>query len=156
MKNAIVVLIFISAALFAYVTLQPQFGSFERGEATDEGTFLSTLIDSPVIYIVMDLRGVEDDSVRTNIMQCGVDFAGGTGLAGRNVTYMSMDETQCVHASIDEGVKGTITPDECLEMLNGGMSLYIVEGVSTTYYTKAAMVGVNESYEIGMCGITAS
>jgi len=156
MKTTLVgllVVIVLAVSYFTYPMLFPPSAGFEKGNEVNSATFSEILNDADNIYIVTDLRDVSSAKIRTSMMQCGIDFAGSYGLVNRNVKYVSLDpEEKCVIGSIsgDNGVKEI---NECLAMLNNGVSLYIIEGDHTTYYAKAAMVGVNESYVMGMCSV---
>lgn len=151
MKTAIVLLIVIAVVAVAYVSLPKTSGTFDKGSEINSETFVEIFGDANNIYIVMDLRGASGAAVRTNIMQCGVDFAGSYGLVDKRVTYMSLEGDECVIGNTDG--TGTHTLGECLDMLNDGVSLYVIEGDETKYYSKAAMVGVNEEYVMGTCSV---
>ncbi len=150
-KTAIVVLIVIAVVAIAYITLPKTTGTFDKGAEINSETFVELFGDANKIYIVMDLRDASGAVVRTNIMQCGVDFAGSYGLVDKDVTYMSLEGNDCVIGNT-EGT-GTYALGECLDMLNDGVSLYVIEGDETKYYAKAAMVGVNEEYVMGTCSV---
>ncbi|NYZ77490.1 hypothetical protein H0O02_04215 [Candidatus Micrarchaeota archaeon] len=152
-KNAAVIIIIVAVLALSYsLVLQPQTPAvFEKGAEVNQETFLSLLSDADKIYIVMDIRNASNSIVSTNILQCGVDFAGSRGLAGRNVSYVSMDDNGCALSINEKGVTDTVP--NCIRMLNGaeGISLYIYEGSETKYYTKAAAIGVNGNYQLGTC-----
>jgi len=41
-----------------------------------------------------------------------------------------------------------------MDMINeDGLSLYVIEGNETKYYTRAAMVGVGDLYVLGTCNV---
>ena len=155
-KNAVVLLVVLIVAVYLYYAFVAPGGTevFEKGAKIDRETFLELFSGSPSVYIVMDLRGASSQPVKVNIMQCGVDFAGSSGLVGRNVTYLSMDVNECYFSTVDGGAEKTTDISRCIAMLDDGMSLYIIEGNQTEYYTKAAVIGVNEDYVVGVCGLT--
>jgi hypothetical protein len=67
-----------------------------------------------------------------------------------------MEDERCIIASLDT-LSRTTSNAECMQMLNsGGMSLYALKGFATEYYTRAAMVGVGDTYILGSCGINTS
>ena len=125
---------------------------FNKGIKINQETFTNLFVDADRIYIVTDLRGA-DNLTKRNIQQCGIDFAGSDGLVDRNVTYVSLNESACVAASLD-GYSEAMSVNSCMEMLNSdGISLYVHEGNSTEYYTRAAMIGVWDTYVLGTCSI---
>ena len=154
MKTALVgLLIIIVIGVFYFTYPWNSVSGFDKGNEVNYDTFREILNDADKIYIVMDVRDASSVPVKTNILQCGVDFAGSYGLVGRDVTYMSLDPVEkCVIGNVD-GDTGIYEIDECLRMLNDGVSLYVTEGNGPEYYTKAAMVGVNETYALGTCGV---
>jgi len=157
-KNATVIVIVLLVALAVYVTLYnpPEPVVFDKGSEINGETFIQLFGDASKIYIVMDLKDSSSNLVSTNILQCGVDFAGSMALAGKNVTYISMDEKECYVGDIVNGGSGGYTTAECIRMLDNGITFYIHEGDTTKYYTKAADIGVNQYYMIGTCAITVS
>jgi hypothetical protein len=126
---------------------------FRKGIEVNKETFINLLSDADKVYIVMDIIGVDDDYTRRNILQCGIDFAGSMGLANRDVTYVSMSDSGCTVASLS-GLNETTTVKNCIDMVNrDGISLYVLEGNETKYYTRAAMVGVGDLYVLGTCNV---
>ncbi len=152
-KNTIVALIVIVvvACLALFYSQEP--APFDKGAEINGETFIHLLENAETIYIVMDIRNVSNNSTKKNILQCGVDFASSTGLVGRNVRYMALDpEEGCIVGDFDSTSVESIPG--CLGKLNDAMSLYVTEGDETKYYTKAAVVGVGEYYNIGTCDIS--
>ncbi len=127
--------------------------TFQKGQEINKETFLELFRTANKTYIVMDVRNVSSDIVKRNILQCGIDFASSAPFAGRDVTYMSIDAKDCYIGISEKTEKETIS--NCIKILNrpDSVSLYIREGSNTTYYTKAAIIGVNENYGIGQCGL---
>jgi CxxC motif-containing protein len=140
--------------LFGYFFLEngsPQ--TFQKGQEINKETFLELFGVANKTYIVMDVRNVSSDIVKRNVLQCGIDFASSTPFAGRNVTYISMDAKDCYIGMSEKTEKETIS--NCMKILNrpDSITLYIKEGSNTTYYTRAAVIGVNENYAIGQCSL---
>ncbi|MEM2908806.1 MAG: hypothetical protein QW590_02545 [Candidatus Bilamarchaeaceae archaeon] len=126
---------------------------FRKGVKVNAETFSAIISDADQVYIVMDVREVSNELTKRNILQCGVDFAGSAGLIGRNVTYVSLDNHGCTVASL-EGLNQSRSTGDCIEMLNSdGVSLYIHEGTETEYYTRAAIIGVSDTYVLGTCSV---
>lgn len=154
MKTALAgLLIVIVIAVFYFTYPWNSSSEFNPGNEVNYDTFREVLNDADTIYIVMDVRNVSSQQVKTNILQCGVDFAGSYGLVNKNVTYMSIDPVEKCIAGNVEGETGIYEINECLGMLNNGVSLYIIEGDGPTYHANAAMVGINESYALGTCAV---
>jgi len=111
--------------------------------------FKDIFLEANKVYILMDLRGASDTATRTNVMQCGVDFASSSGMGGKNVTPMSIDEDE-----------GCITPDGeqpesyCFSMLRDGITVYVHGGDGgAEYYTNGMVVEVGPEYTLGTCAI---
>lgn len=144
--------LFIAALLIAvavlayYFILQPR-DQFIPGAAVDKTTFLNNFAAAQHVYIVMDVRGVDDDLLRKNVLQCGVDFAASSGVATKNATYYSIGDAGCVT------MEGSKTPEYCFSEARRGMAIYIKEGNVSTYYSNGISVGVDDTYELGTCGI---
>jgi len=127
---------------------------FNKGNKINKETFLELLANSEPVYVVMDARNVSDEYTKRNIFQCGVDFAGSSGLVGKNVSIIGMDDKGCVVGSLSSALNKTTTNEECIKMLNSnGIALYSHAGNDTFYYTRAAMVGVGDTYVLGSCSI---
>lgn len=142
----IAALIIAVAVLAYYFILQPK-DQFLPGAEIDETTFLNNFDSAELVYIVMDVRDIEDDLLRKNILQCGVDFAGSSGLAPKNVTYYSIGDAGCVT------VDGSKTPEYCFSEIRKGMAIYVHGGSTYAYYSNGISVGVGTDYQLGTCGI---
>ncbi|MFH1222199.1 MAG: hypothetical protein V1492_03885 [Candidatus Micrarchaeota archaeon] len=158
---ALVIGILVVAAgifIFFYTPQPPDSNAvpeFNKGAKINQETFLSLLSEAKKIYVVMDIRNVSSNLTSRNILECGVDFAGSSGLANRNVIYLSMENERCVAASLT-GFNKTTTNADCMDMINSdGMSLYVQQGNETAYYNRAAIIGVGEGYVLGTCSIGA-
>ncbi len=102
---------------------------FNKGNRINKETFLALLAEKEPVYIVMDARNVSDEYTGRNIFQCGVDFAGSSGLVGRDVFVVGMDDSGCVFASLSGKINKTMTNADCIKTLNGdGIALYSYEG----------------------------
>ena len=154
-KTAIVAIIVVAVIAVAYITFPSSTeAAFDKGNKINSETFVEILSENENVYIVMDLRGVSDVPTRTGILQCGVDFAGSIGLVDKDVSYISLDdEDGCIYANGAEGKTYKYGIPECISMLENGISLYIIPGNETEYYTKAAVIGVGSDYQTGTCGI---
>jgi hypothetical protein len=131
-------------AYYFYLQLTP---SFTPGRAVDEGTFKEIFANATRVSIVMDVRGAADNATATNIMQCGVDFAGSTGMGGKEMAPFSISGDGCVAQD------GQHPLDWCISALSDGITIYVREGSGVSYYDNAMVVGVGPQYPLGSCGI---
>ncbi|MBD3210852.1 hypothetical protein GF318_05715 [Candidatus Micrarchaeota archaeon] len=137
----------ILAIAFAYFFLNMSSFMFVAGEGVEEQEFKDIFSSAENIFVVMDVRGLPNGSTKQNILQCGVDFSGSSGMAGKNVMYYSLDDEGC------------ITPDGltenryCFEQLENGITIYVTEGTRTTLHENGMVVGIGSDYAIGTCGI---
>ncbi|MGV8085828.1 MAG: hypothetical protein ACP5N9_06280 [Candidatus Bilamarchaeum sp.] len=148
LKNfAVLVLAIIAIALtykFYYSSNQEQ---FIPGKNVSSTNFTGIFNNAPNVFILMDVRGVQNSTTKTNILQCGVDFAASNAMGGKNVTYLSISEDGCV--SLD----GKKPSSYCFSSLSSGLTIYVKEGNSTSFYDNGMIVGIGSSYNIGSCGI---
>jgi hypothetical protein len=133
---------------YYYITL-PQKTELVLGNEVNLETFNSILGDAESVHIVMDVRDVEDQQIKTNILQCGVDFAGSFGLVGKNLSIYSFDNEQgCI------GMGENYPLSYCIQkMEEQGVVLLIEGGNSTTFYSNAMKVGVGNNYTVGTCSV---
>lgn len=133
----------------------PQQGSLGLGKEVNIQTFSAILANSADVFIVMDVRGVNDPAVRHSILQCGVDFAGSPGLGGKALTVYSLDGQNCMGASQqgNRSVLTNYTSSYCFGQMANGMAIYLHEGNETRFYTNAMAVGLGENYTAGGCSI---
>ncbi len=123
---------------------------FQVGNPVNYATFKQLLIDADKVYIVMDVRGVNDSIVRQNILQCGVDFAGTVGLSDlKNTSFMSLDEVQGCYL-----MDKSYPIPYCLNQMKDGITLYVHEGNGPEYFTNAMMVGIGRNYTADGCKIS--
>ncbi|SRR3989339_1561060 len=143
---AVGLLVVLAAAfLFYFFFHQPEI-SLNKGTKINGQTFLYILNNATEVYIVEDLRNVTNDQTRHNIQQCGIDFAGSTGLVGKNLTIYALDSMNCVSS------KGTSSISDCISTINKGKSIYITSGSQTEFYSNLMLVGIDENYLSGFCG----
>jgi hypothetical protein len=136
------------ALALAYYFLGTSDTSFVPGSSVDAETFKNKFEEASRVFIVMDIRGVGDQTVSNNILQCGVDFAGSTGLGPKNATYISVDSSGCVAPD------GRHEAKECFSWLKNGITIYIKQGDSgAKYYSNGLVVNVGKDYALGTCGI---
>ena len=149
---AIVVLLIVAGSLAIYFILQPA-NRFVPGTQVSQETFLNIFESSENVIIFMDVRGIPEQPVRKNVMQCGVDFAGSSGLATKNVTFFSLGDEGCIVPT------GPATDEYCFGELKNALTIYVqdAEGESYhSYHSNGLIVAVNESYQEGTCGIHRS
>ncbi len=147
LKIAAVVLLALFVLVIAWYFLRSSATTFVPGSGVDAGTFKDIFSSASRVYIVMDVRGVTDANTSRNILQCGVDFAGSSGMGGKNVSYISMSNSGCVQDY------GSYTLDYCISQLKNGIVIYVKEGTSSSYYSNALVVGVGPQYAVGSCAI---
>lgn len=143
MRTAAVAVLLVIALFLAYHFLYYQVSA---------GTFAELFADSEKVFIVMDISDIEDQATKTNVLQCGVDFAGSNGMAGKNVSYFSIENETCyVLAYLDDGIH---SKEYCMDALEEGITIYVKEGPGGAEYFRDHMsVYVNSNYTLGTCGI---
>ena len=137
-------------AVAYYLFIMPR-GQFVPGASVDEQTFLNNFADAENVYIVQDVRGVKSQKSSRNIMQCATDFAFSPIMGSKNVTHISFGDAGCIYAH--DGSADTTTYEECFAMLPNGFTIYVQEGAHYSFYSNGILVGVNETYVDGTCGI---
>jgi len=148
LKVLAIVLLAIAAAVFAFYFYSMREESLTLGSEVNLATFSSILMDAKNVFIVMDVRSFSNYSVKQNILQCGVDFAGSEGLAGKNLTFYSLDTGQsCV------GMNGNLSISQCLKEMANGLTIFVQEGNGTKFYSNAMVVGVGSVYPANGCNI---
>jgi hypothetical protein len=122
---------------------------FAPGSKVTPDQFKDLLISSQKIYIVMDVRGVQSDITRGNILQCGVDFSSSTFLGSKKeVVPLSIGDKECFSP------EGSKTPKECTDMLKDGLTIDIQQGSGgAEYYSNGMVVAIGPEYKVGSCGI---
>ncbi len=136
------------AAVVVFVLFFVLFYHPVLGLRSNEEVFLNSLQNSEDLLIVMDIRGIDDQLIRKNVLQCGVDLAGSEGLVLKNKTYLSLSDEGCVTED------GSTTVDRCFEIIkNAELILYVKEGSGPQYFSKGAEIGINTMYDFGMCRV---
>jgi hypothetical protein len=149
LKTAAVVLLLIIAVALAYYFLNQSSTAFVPGTSVDADTFKTEFNSASNIFIVMDVRGVSDSTVSNNILQCGVDFAGSSGMGGKAVTPISFGNDGCVAPD------GKRDASQCFSMLQNGLTIYVKQGPGgVDYYSNGMVVTVGSNYTVGKCGIS--
>jgi hypothetical protein len=146
-KIAAVILLALLVLVMAWYLFHSQATTFVPGSGVDAQTFKDIFANASRVYIVMDVRGVTDANISRNILQCGVDFAGSSGMGGKNVSYISLGDSGCVEDD------GSHAADYCISQLKDGITIYVKEGASSSYYSNALVVGVGPQYAVGSCAI---
>ena len=142
----VIVLLAVSV-FFAYYFLFSD-AMFVPGSEVDVETFKDIFDSSEKVFIFMDVRGVDNAYTSTNILQCGVDFAASSGMAGKDVTYFSLADDGCIAPD------GSHPDSYCFEQLENGITIYVKGGPGgASYYTNGMVVTVGPQYDMGTCGI---
>jgi len=113
----------------------------------DKGVFLESLAASQNVYIIMDLQSVFNETVKNNVMQCGVDFAGSEGLVNKNITTFALDAGNCTR------MEGQTSIASCLDESKAGVTIVVQNLMNTTYYKNKVVVRVGPVYTKGTCNI---
>ncbi len=149
LKTVAVVLLLVIALALAYYFLNQSSNAFTPGTSVDAETFKGIFESAANIFIVMDVRGVKDQKVSDNVLQCGVDFAGSSGMGGKSVTYFSLADDGCTAPD------GKRDPQDCFSMLKNGLTIYVKQGPGgASYYSNGMVVTVGSNYTLGSCSIT--
>lgn len=147
LKGAAVAILAILVACMAYYFYSQPQHIFQPGPQVDEGTFKGIFANASAVSIVMDVRGARDNSTARNIMQCGVDFAGSTGMGGKAVSPFSIGSEGCVAQD------GPHPVDWCISQMRGTVVIYVKDGSGASYHADALVVGIGPQYALGSCGI---
>jgi hypothetical protein len=148
LKNLLLAGLIIIVLVLAYYFLSSSDTSFVPGSTVDPETFKTEFEKAPRVFIVMDVRGVSDSIISNNILQCGVDFAGSSGMGPKNATYLSVDNNGCVAPD------GKHETKECFSWLKSGLTIYIKQGdTGAKYYSNGIVVNMGKEYTLGTCGI---
>ncbi len=148
MKGILIIALLASALFLAYYFITMPENAFVPGSDVDAETFKNIFLHSQNVFIVMDVRGVTDDAVSNNVLQCGVDFASSSGMGGKVVTPISFGNDGCVAPD------GVHKAKDCFAMLKDGVTIYVKEGQGgVKYYSNGMVVTVGREYVLGTCGI---
>lgn len=161
-KNLIVVFLVVIALLaVGFYFWKPPAVDNDTTSGTDGGTtttsnltakeaFEAYLASSNEMFIVMDLRGTDNSTIRNNIMQCGVDVAGSVALGGKNKTIIAIEEDSCFVYN------GTKTVEYCLSLITDTPTFYIATNKETEYSEKMVTVDIGATYNLYDCHITGT
>jgi hypothetical protein len=154
LKIAAIALLGVLVVVLAYYFLVLSSPTFIPGSEVDVETFKGAFASASKVYIVMDIRGISNESLRGSIMQCGVDFAGSTPMGGKQVVPMSFSNTDCTIPPVNKTDNGIRTLKECASMLKDGLTIQVKEGPGgAKYYSNGMVVFVRPGYEAGTCGM---
>ncbi|MEK6981519.1 MAG: hypothetical protein AABX38_01190 [Candidatus Micrarchaeota archaeon] len=120
-------------------------------DKTTPGQFVSAVISSNNIYIVQDLVN-SNESVRKNIQQCGIDFAGSAGLATKDKKIFAFEDGKCYR--LDNSLSVPI--NKCLLEIKNNLDsvvFYIKQGQTSTFYNQGILVGLGQNYSRGDCNV---
>ncbi len=151
LKTVAVAILALAVLALAYYYFALPGLTFVPGAEVSRESFAEILGNSTTVFVVIDLRGVQGDALRNSVMQCGIDFAGSTGIGDKEVIPLSLD-SECFTPS------GTKSISECTSMLDGGLTILIKgvpEGASpgASYYKNGMIVMVGSNYSMGGCSI---
>ena len=148
-KLAAVAVLAAFALFFAYYFLILPHDAFVTGGKVSPEEFKDVFSSATRVYIVMDVRGMADPVATNNVLQCGVDFAGSSGMGGKNATFFSFSDADgCVAAD------GIHPLAECASQLKDGMAIYVKGGTGgAEYFANGMVVTVGSNYTTGTCGI---
>lgn len=117
--------------------------------------FAQHLLLAEKVCIVEDLRDLEGYPIsRGNIMQCGVDFSGSEGIAGKELEIYVLEGEACTT------VEGIRPISECYAEITSFSAdpsvsvIWIEKGDQSTAYGKNLLVQVNELYSQGDCSVS--
>lgn len=119
---------------------------YEAASLSNQSEFSSLVQSSKNVFIVMDLRG-SSEKTRANIMQCGTDFAGSEGLAGKNITTYALEGGDCFTSD------GKSEAKTCLSSAKANPAIFIKSGSGSVFYNNRLVVGVTDVYSFKDCDI---
>ncbi|MFH2106232.1 MAG: hypothetical protein ABII22_03150 [Candidatus Micrarchaeota archaeon] len=110
--------------------------------------FAETLSASDTVFLVQDIRGAVEPA-RTNIMQCGVDFAGSPRFVDKKLVIFAFEGNDCYF------LEGIGTVDNCLSQIKDFPMIHIKQGNMTqnVFYKTKAVVNVGAEYNKNDCSI---
>lgn len=152
LKSFAVLLLIVIAALsfyyffYIYPSSSASVPDYAKGVLADKQEFLNNLQSSSKVYLVMDLRGASELQAG-RIMQCGTDFAGSSGLVGKDIISYALEDQSCT--SID----GRMKLSDCVNNAMGGVGIYIRSSGTTAFFTDKFIVAIGNNYTAGGCRI---
>ncbi|MBS3067730.1 hypothetical protein J4450_03440 [Candidatus Micrarchaeota archaeon] len=164
MKNTVTILLVVLALVAAYLILANPSKSIQADDnkindtinktdnsdgSVEPDVFAEGLLASSDVFIIQDLRDVNSDVIRKNIQQCGIDFAGSTGLVGKNITIFALEGSECT--TLD----GVVDLNSCLNKINAATNpiINIKQGNQSKFYKTKLEVGISEGYAPNSCNI---
>lgn len=172
MKNILTLLLVIIAIIAAYFILSlppkplvsPPQGSYKNNvtissindsiiadneSIADPQIFSDHLMAAQNVFIIQDLRNVTNDTIRKNIQQCGIDFAGSSGLVDKNLSIFAFEGDKCT--SLD----GIVDINICLDKLKfANITIQIKQADKTLIYKNKLLVGIGKNYPSKSCSIS--
>jgi hypothetical protein len=135
------VLLLATVVVLAYLKMEA-----EKPVAID--VFAEALSASDTVFLIEDLRGAVEPA-RTNIMQCGVDFASSQKLANKKLVIFAFEGNDCY------ALEGIGTVDNCLSQIKNSPVIQIKQGnvTQTVFYKMKAVVNVGAEYTKNDCSI---
>lgn len=148
---AIAIVLLIVVLGFIYLSSN----NFVPGNQVNESAFKDVFMAAPKVFIVMDIRGAQDNHTRNNIMQCGIDFAGSTPLGGKDVVPISIGDQECITPDGPEPISS------CISELKGGLTIEISQVTPTTpegarFFSNGMEVFIGSNYTANSCGFKTS
>jgi len=160
---AAVVLAVLAVAIGTYIYfMQPQGEEADLWAGKEEAymeDFADNLASSSEMYVVMDLRGASENSIRRNIMQCAVDISYSTAIGNIDKRIFSLD-SECI-TTLEDGTAKTVPLSECLSEIGsardapGKSIVYIRKYNETRIFENELVVGIGENYVQFDCNIGA-
>ncbi|MDD5096621.1 MAG: hypothetical protein PHY95_03865 [Candidatus ainarchaeum sp.] len=154
------VIIIAAFAVGAYIFFMQPGSSQDPWAGRDEvylSEFSRTLSSSSELYLVMDLRGADEDAVRSNIMQCAVDISYSIAIGGINKSFYSLG-SECIR-TYDNGTTYTVPLAGCLDEISaardvlGKSIIYIRKANETKVFWNELVVGMGANYTENGCNI---
>lgn len=155
--GVIIVAAFAIAAYIFFMQPGPSPDQWAGREEVYLREFSQTLSSSSELYLVMDLRGASEDSVRSNIMQCAVDISYSTAIGGIEKRFYSLD-SECIR-TYDNGTTYTAPVATCLGEIGdardvqGKSIIYIRKYNGTKVFWNELVVGMGANYTENGCNI---
>ncbi len=152
LKNAIVLIaVLVAVGIGYYILTQPPIEiKYDNGETATSAIFTEGLQNANKVFIVMDIRGVASEKQKGNIMQCGTDFAGSSGLVEKELVIYAIEGNSCMNLN-----STNLKVNDCLADAISNFAIIINGGSKTTFMKNRAIVGIGEEYEFGECKVNA-
>ena len=126
------------------------------GEANaSKGEFATNLLYADNVYIIEDVRGMEEYPIsKNNILQCAVDYAGSPGMAGKDLQVFAFDDGDICHT-----FDGETAISDCYSRVlqaaeePNSVIIWIERGDAPEFYSKGLLVRINDAYVQGLCSV---